>query len=289
MGAGKRPPRRPAAGGRTRRVLVGPGEPDALRWLDAALEAAGGDAPPGYQARVQLLRSQFLRVRQHHAPSLDAAEAALALYCLAGDRAGNARALVTISNRAQLMGDRARARGYAEEACATARAAGDGQVLGGALANLAPFQPADQRASVLAEAGRLLTHAGSFRDLARIYVNAAYLALEEDRTAEAMDLLEHAQVAADRVDSPLTNMFILANLGLGHLFSGELAQARQAFTDQLRLCRGQALMYGADEGLIGLGAVSAREGQPRRAAELLGRRARHGLSTSRRPAHLRSA
>jgi predicted ATPase/DNA-binding SARP family transcriptional activator len=245
-------------------------EPEAIRLLDAAIEAARMDAPLTDRARAQWLRSFFLHVRQQHAASLTAAEAALALYREAGDRAGNALALLVISNRIELLGDIARARGYAEDACAEARAAGDDRLLGNALARIEQCQPVDQPASMLEEAERLLTRAGSFRDLAGVYLSLAYLALKEDRTAEAMGLLERAQIAADRVDSPVTDMLILGNLGLGHLFSGELALARKAFADQLILCRGRTWVYGADEGLIGLGAVSAREGQPERAAELLG-------------------
>lgn len=246
------------------------GEPDALRWLDAAVEVAGADAPIRDRARAQLLRSQCLRARQEHRASLAAAEAALALYRRASDHAGSSRALVTSSGCMALLGDSARAGRHAAEAYAEARASGEDGVLGGALANLAHSYPPHERAHMLREADRLLTRAGSFRAIAGSYLTAAYVDLKEDRTAEAMRLLERAQAAASRVDSPLTTMLILGNLGLGHLFSGELTAAHEAFADQLRLCRGQAFVYGADEGLIGLAAVAAREGEPKRAAELLG-------------------
>jgi predicted ATPase/DNA-binding SARP family transcriptional activator len=246
------------------------GEPDALRLVDAAVEAAGAGGALRDRARAHLLRGEFLHARQQHDASREAAKEALALYRQAGDRAGSARALLEIANRTFLLGDRRQARKYAEAACAYARAAGEEAVLGDTLAGLALFEPADDRAGMLEEAGQLLTCAGNFRALADAYLSAAYGALGEDRTAQAMDLLERALAAADCVDSPYTNMLILGNLGLGHLFSGELAQASEAFADQLRLCRGQAFVYGADEGLIGLGAVSAREGEPERAAQLLG-------------------
>jgi non-specific serine/threonine protein kinase len=127
-----------------------------------------------------------------------------------------------------------------------------------------------ERSLVLEEAATLLSEAGNYRELADAYNNAAYQALLEGRPTEAMRLLAVARPAADRIDTAVTSMLLLGNLGLAELFTGKLARARDAFQHQLRLCRGHAFRYGADEGLIGLAAISAREGRAERAARLLG-------------------
>jgi hypothetical protein len=103
-----------------------------------------------------------------------------------------------------------------------------------------------------------------------MHFDAAYVALIEDRPAEAMRLLEIAVPAAERADSPVITMLLLGNVGLAHLFSDSLGGARDAFEQQLRLCRGRPFRYGADEGLAGLAAVRASDGRPDQAARLLG-------------------
>lgn len=85
-----------------------------------------------------------------------------------------------------------------------------------------------------------------------------------------MSLLTVALPAAQKVDSPEASMLVFGSLGLANLFSGDIPAARDAFARQLQLCLGNAFLYGADEGLIGLGAVAADEDRPEHAAHLLG-------------------
>ena len=94
--------------------------------------------------------------------------------------------------------------------------------------------------------------------------------MQEDHIPEAIRLVDAALAAARNTDSPATEMLVLGNLGLARLFCGELLAARTAFEHQLRLCMGHAFRYGADEGLAGLAAVAAAQGQPERAATLRG-------------------
>jgi hypothetical protein len=65
-------------------------------------------------------------------------------------------------------------------------------------------------------------------------------------------------------------MLIHGNSGLTALFGGQNADARAAFSQQLVLCRGSGHVPIAHEGLLGLAAVNAVEGDPRRAARLAG-------------------
>jgi enamine deaminase RidA (YjgF/YER057c/UK114 family) len=65
-------------------------------------------------------------------------------------------------------------------------------------------------------------------------------------------------------------IFLAGNIGLEALFSGDHERARAAFEEQVRLCAGQEEEALAAEGLGGLAAVAAVEGDLERAARLLG-------------------
>jgi predicted ATPase/DNA-binding SARP family transcriptional activator len=246
------------------------GDPESLTWLDTALDAAGAQSTPTDRARAQLWRTKLLLYRQEHDAARDAAYIALALFQQAGDHNGMAAALCELSGRASQAGEPDQQLSYAQAACREARLANDPALLGRAIARHAVCLPPAERVPALEEAATLLAQAGDHRELANSYINAAYTALLEDRVAEAMRLLHLARPATDRIDSPVSSMLIAGNIGLSGLFTGDLPGAREAFRDQLRLCQGHAFRYGADEGLIGLAAIAAREGQPERAARLLG-------------------
>lgn len=75
-------------------------------------------------------------------------------------------------------------------------------------------------------------------------------------------------------------MYTLANLGWACLFTDNHRSARAAFTQQLQLCIGHNYQYGADEGLVGLAILAARDMQPERAAKLRGAARGLGWPTS---------
>ncbi len=116
----------------------------------------------------------------------------------------------------------------------------------------------------------MLTRIGDDREIARVYINAAYTALLDDRPAESMAYSHIARAAAERMGDVVQTMLAMGNIGVAHLFRGEVGQAGAAFRRQLGLCLGQAFEFGADEGLAGLAAVAAAEGHLKRAATLLG-------------------
>ena len=149
-------------------------------------------------------------------------------------------ALYKLSYAAGAKGDGTADHQHAQSACAHARIAGDDASLGMALARLALTLPPTERGSVLTEAAELLTHVGYDRGLAIAYSNAAYTALEEDRVPSALQLLDRALEAVGRIDSPLWTMTILGNIGLAHLFSGDVRLALEAFERELTLCISQA-------------------------------------------------
>ena len=243
---------------------------EGLRWLDAALEAAGSDAGPQDRARAQLERSHQLKMRQRRSEADEAAAQALALFRQAQDLAGTARACCACAAGAANLGNTELSRAYVDEACRLARMVDNDALLGKTLARLALTLPVDQRATPLAQARELLTKVGDYEGLAGAYLSAAYSSLTKGRLQEALSLLDVAQSALPKLNNPATEMFVFGNLGLAKLFSGELLAARTAFERQLQLCVGKAFRFGADEGLVGLAAVSAAQGQPEQAAKLRG-------------------
>jgi hypothetical protein len=247
------------------------GNMDGLSYLDAALYATGDQAPLSDRARAQLRRAQALGMLNQHAAARDVAEQALLLYREAGDNAGISRAHREVAHRAGLLGDTKASRASIDAAYHHARLTGDTGLIGRTLAGLALRAPGGERAAILEEAAKLLTETGNYRELAGAYLSVAYGALLEDRPTEALSLLNVALPAVEKVHNPeYTAMLIWGNVGLANLFLGDLLTARQAFSDQLRLCLGHAFRYGADEGLAGLAAVLAHERRSERAATLLG-------------------
>jgi len=129
----------------------------------------------------------------HHMPGYDAAtkatQAALALYRQADDHDGIADALCELAFCAWMLDNNIDAVTYAEAACRHARLAGNDALLGRALAVLAQALPADECRALLEQAVVLLEQAGNCQWLLAAYSSVAYVALCEDRFAEAKRLL----------------------------------------------------------------------------------------------------
>ncbi len=245
-------------------------DPDALSWVDATLRACANQAAPKDLAYAQLTRGFLLGQRGEPAGRGEAATAALELYRELGDHAGIATALNELANSAMKLGDLQKERAYAEAACAHARKSGDDATLGMTLAKLARALPPDERRPVLEQARDLLQRVGNYRQLAHAYGNAAYAALVEGRPGEALSLLEVAAPAAEKLGDVQPLVIICGNLGLAHLFLGDLARAREKFLQEVELGAQLAFRYGVEEGLAGLAAITAAEGFCEQAAILIG-------------------
>jgi predicted ATPase/DNA-binding SARP family transcriptional activator len=246
------------------------GESNVLPFFEASIELAGDRAPLADRARAELRRARLLRLRQQHDAASEGTDRALALYRRVGDHAGVSQALIEVAAHASLRGERTRAQKSVEAACKYARLANDNVLLGAALTWLASYVPSDDGAALFEEGSRLLVRAGADRHLAHAHNNRAFAALIEGRAHDALALLESVLPAVERLGSPTSTMFMLGNIGLANLLLGNLDPARDAFERQLKLCRGQSFRYGADEGVFGLAALAANEGQAHRAAKLLG-------------------
>ncbi len=242
-----------------------------LRWLEACLAAAGEEGPSHERARAHLHRGILLGHRHGGTARLHAVTHALSLYRQANDHAGTSAALVVLA-RASLSGGRTdldRSRQYAREACDHAHHADDDGLLGEALGTLAIVLHAE-RPRLLEQATNLLEPLGNYRAIARSHSGAAYVALTEERVAEARDYLATALEAATHINDPWLMMLICGNVGLTNLLSGDYNGATDAFDRQLALCREQSFHGYASEGMVGLAAVAAAERRDEFAAQLYG-------------------
>lgn len=158
----------------------------------------------------------------------------------------------------------------AEQALAYARQAGRDVLITDALAARAlSFRIVDVDAEI-AEVAALYRKVGDIHGLAGIHNNAGYVAIGQGSYERAAAYLEHALALAERSGEQLRVVLALCNLGLASLFMADLEIARARFGDQLRLCRAPGLAWVAAEGIAGLAAIAAREGEDERAARLLG-------------------
>jgi tetratricopeptide (TPR) repeat protein len=156
--------------------------------------------------------------------------------------------------------------------------------LGWALSRLGQTLEPDEGRATLAEAAELLERLGNHRELASAYSNVGYVALVQGRTDDALEFLDVAVAAAQKVGDPYTLMIVSGNVGLASLFAGDLERAENAFRRTLELCVGQTFSFGADEGLAGLSAIAAKQGLDERAARLAGAARKLGHNEASDPA-----
>ena len=244
---------------------------EGLRWLDAALEAAGEDAPLEYRGRAALHRAHQLRFRDRGMARLESAREALAVYRRARDHAGISRALRMLAvAEGVTLGDLEQERRYADAACHHARVAGDDMLLGQALGTLAAVS-GNERGTLLEQSADLLAPLGNYRAIASAHSSAAYAALIEGHVDEATGYLATALDAVQKIDDPWQAGMVWGNLGLARLFSGDLKAAAEAFDRHLELCDRHSLGSGyATEAVIGLAAVAAADEQDAISARLRG-------------------
>jgi predicted ATPase/DNA-binding SARP family transcriptional activator len=250
---------------------------EGLEWVGAALDAAGDAAAIAERAgalRAQVdLQAGKGSFYDWHGSLEDArvkANEALALSRQAGDPAGIAHALLGLAQLevAEPLPQRRRW-ALAEEALVHARESGDERLAAFALRARALARSATEGTADLDAAVAALRAIGSHRELIGLYSDAAYNAIKEGNTDRARLLLERALPLARDVGDPEHLAFVYGNLGLEALFSGDIERARAAFQEQLRICR-EHVLWVAAEGLSGLAAIAARQGDAKHAALLLG-------------------
>jgi hypothetical protein len=138
----------------------------------------------------------------------------------------------------------------------------------------------DQAASLLADAGNVY-------ETASLLSNATYQALCLDGEYDAKQLVDRAGPITRQLDSPYLSMMLHGNLGLAALLTGDPDAARQAFRDQLELCRELVVPPVSSEGLLGLAAVATVRDDLDRAARLSGASEAHRYGQSTGPVEAR--
>ncbi|MEA2306377.1 MAG: hypothetical protein QOH43_3657 [Solirubrobacteraceae bacterium] len=245
---------------------------DAVDWIDQALSLPGADAAPGLRVRALCIQSWALW------PLGRGAEQAAAI----ADAEAGARALADPVVLSQVLQARAShessgarragvAEAFADEALHWATAAGDDWTT--AMAVFAQAMAASTEAQLRERVGRaasLLEDLGSVYHLADLLSGAAYVALCLGSDRDAKAFADRAIPIARELDNPYSWMTLRGNFGLAALLTGDTAAARDAFREELELCRELIVRPFASEGLLGLAAVAAADGDVDRAARLAG-------------------
>jgi predicted ATPase/DNA-binding SARP family transcriptional activator len=247
---------------------------EGLDWIEAALNAAGDDAPIGDRARarraqVDLLVDQGAAYKPNEARPK--AVEALALCRETGEPAAVARALLALASLDMAESHpQPRRRALADEALLKAREASDDRLVALALMERAGAVTPGHDTGELEQAATALRKLGSARPLLMLYNNAAYNAIKAGSPDDARPVLAQAVPLAQELRDPSYLALTCGNVGLEALFNDDLDRAEDAFEEGLRLCREHVVMHFAPEGLGGLAAIAARRGDPERAARLLG-------------------
>jgi hypothetical protein len=104
---------------------------------------------------------------------------------------------------------------------------------------------------------------------------------------DAKEYVARATPTTRALDNPFLWMLLQGNSGLAALLTGDTDAARQAFREELTLCRDLVFLPFASEGLAGLAAVSTIHGDDDRAARLLGAAAEHRYGQPKDPVDAR--
>ena len=248
---------------------------DAVGWIERALSKPGADRARALRVGVLQAKSWALWPlgRQADLPGVMAEAEAIARTL--EDAAILAYLLIAHAAHESWRGRLDSASTLADEARSWAITAGDpwlvalaawARALAAGVAEL--HQRVDQAASLLEEAGDVFHRADVFHW-------AAYEALRHGRDGDARQFVDEASPLVHELDNPYMWMLLQGKVGLVALFDGDTEAARQAFREQLGLCRELVVLPAVFEGLAGLAAVATVHDDFERAARLAGASAAH--------------
>jgi predicted ATPase/class 3 adenylate cyclase len=244
---------------------------EAVEWIDRALGLPGADAHLVLRARALCFKgwSMWPLGRGGEQPAVLAESEAAARR--AGDPVVLSRVLELRSDRATTAGQMDRAEAYAAEALEHATRAGDEWAIATAWsrkavasATIAELRERTERAAAA------LAAAGNVRSLADVLSAVSYAAMCMGSDEDAKAFVARAVPIARELGGGYVAMMLAGNGGLAALFTGDVAAARDAFREELTLCRRLVVQPFAREALMGLAAVAAVEGEDDRAARLHG-------------------
>jgi predicted ATPase len=247
----------------------------ALR-VEAALNAAGDDAPAANRARAHVEQAFLIAtIRLNTGKPLQLAgahaEEALTLYREIGDREGAGYALTALAwfEQGKPLPQHRRIE-LAEEAMACAHATGNDRLLALALTERALALRPEHAGSDLEEAAQRLREIGDAVTLLELYWNAAHNGIKAGTPELAGPWLDRAVPLARQLNDPLEDMVTSGTVGLHALFIGQLDRAEVAFREQLGHCQELAIPEQMSQGLAGLAAIAVQRGDDERAARLIG-------------------
>jgi hypothetical protein len=165
---------------------------------------------------------------------------------------------------------------FADEAMHWAVASGDRWAI--AMAASAKAMAADSARELgqrVERAASLLEQTGNVYELASMLANATFAALCIGSDRDASDFARRATPVTRDLDSRYLWMLLRGNVALVALFTGDTHNAREAFQEELTMCRELVTLPLACEGLDGLAAVASIQGDRDRAARLCGAAAAH--------------
>jgi len=249
---------------------------DAVGWIERAEALPGAEEHPELVlvALWAKVRAVWPLGRGDEQPAM--LERAEALARSLGDPALLAR---TLEVRAKHdLGEDAfdRANAWADEAVYWAERSGDDWIV--ALAAQARAGVADTAEALrrdVPRAAELLERAGNAYQLADHLASSAYAALCHGDDEHARALVARAIPLTRALDSPYVWMMLSGNAGLAALFTGQLDEARDAFREELAVCREIVVLPFASEGLAGLAAIETVDDDLDRAARLCGASGAH--------------
>jgi predicted ATPase len=265
------------AGGRTIDALALAGALGPWLWLTnasewtrrscaRALAASGDDAPAPLRARALLAWGNGGAAR---ISDLERLATALALFEDLGDETGAVRTLLSLSNARSAQGDYEGGRRTAEEALRRARRLGDTALIGQALGEIGlAIDSIEEALPFLREAAGSCQRIGAPDRAVRFLTTAGMAALREDAYDRSEQLQRQALAAALEVDDPFLLTLVQGNTGLAALLGGRHDAAGAAFRIELTTAHAHGLASFYMEGLLGLAALAAADGDDHRAAVL---------------------
>ena len=251
---------------------------EALPWIDAALEHAGGSFPH-LRATALLHRARLDGLRRDPGRFVAAVRAALELFRDSGDAAGAAACLRQLAWAEAWAGDAERAEALSDDALRAAEAADASAVALARSSSALVAADYEENARRTREVTRDLRRVGDFHELARVCSMTAYRAIAGRRYEDALEWLAEGLEAGRRLDSPQATFFIRGNEGIAKLFLDDVDGAEEAFAEGLSICVTARCEDVVDEALLGLAAVWLRKGRPHDAAFLAGAAERHQIAS----------
>jgi predicted ATPase/DNA-binding SARP family transcriptional activator len=249
-------------------ALAWSSEPDAelVGLARRALAAAGPEAPALLRGRALFTLSQCMPLSPER---LATAQAALEQFRAVGGEFWIVSTLLTLSLLCNLSGDFAQGQALAREALERAHALGDDRLIGGALAQVGfGMARAVEGAPLVREGAARYLQAGSVLFAAEVLSTAGMVALTEDAYELSSELGYEALELALQAADPYALATVHGNLGLAATLGGRPQAARTEFRDELLIARAHGFGVFYFEGLLGLAALAAADGDDHRAIVL---------------------